>query len=384
MDENNFGVLAGWYPDPLGLPQLRWWDGQGWAEHTSEARAPIVEQFVTMVAGHDSSGEQLPSRRSELARERAEDDEASEEHPVDDFGYAVEDHGDQNDSNSDDTDFEFDFNFDFVDEPVTAEAEYSAQGLLEMTLKEFEPPQAEDLSGSEAREWESGLASSSPELITATEPGSEEQESHRSLRSYTAAAWLISGLPLFQLISLLIIVPLVALGQNWPVVIMAWVAPYLVGLGLAAHDKLMLTSWGHRNPASPRWAFLTALGYLIVRARRVRRETGHTSPLLLILGLSFAALFIGCAVVPGLVISVAPSAFVSEIESAVVADARAGDVDITVDCPSVPPILMGESFTCRGLREDGQKADIVVSLQRQNGWITWQIDDWDRLLSGSD
>ncbi|HOB57662.1 MAG TPA: DUF2510 domain-containing protein, partial [Rhodoglobus sp.] len=25
---------AGWYPDPLGLPQLRWWDAQAWTEHT--------------------------------------------------------------------------------------------------------------------------------------------------------------------------------------------------------------------------------------------------------------------------------------------------------------------------------------------------------------
>ena len=44
MDENNFGVPAGWYPDPLGLPQLRWWDSQAWTEHTSEARAPIIIQ----------------------------------------------------------------------------------------------------------------------------------------------------------------------------------------------------------------------------------------------------------------------------------------------------------------------------------------------------
>ena len=42
MDERQ--TPAGWYPDPLGLPQLRWWDGQGWAEHTSEARRPLREQ----------------------------------------------------------------------------------------------------------------------------------------------------------------------------------------------------------------------------------------------------------------------------------------------------------------------------------------------------
>lgn len=31
-------VRAGWYPDPLGSPQLRWWDGRSWTSHTSTAR----------------------------------------------------------------------------------------------------------------------------------------------------------------------------------------------------------------------------------------------------------------------------------------------------------------------------------------------------------
>ncbi|MCS0499092.1 DUF2510 domain-containing protein [Protaetiibacter mangrovi] len=43
-------VQAGWYPDPLGLPQLRWWDGIAWTEHTSDARRPLIPQTVTSVA----------------------------------------------------------------------------------------------------------------------------------------------------------------------------------------------------------------------------------------------------------------------------------------------------------------------------------------------
>lgn len=37
-------VPAGWYPDPLGLPQLRWWDNHAWTEHTSDSREPLVER----------------------------------------------------------------------------------------------------------------------------------------------------------------------------------------------------------------------------------------------------------------------------------------------------------------------------------------------------
>ena len=42
MADDDVRVPAGWYPDPLGLPQLRWWDNHAWTEHTSDARQPMV------------------------------------------------------------------------------------------------------------------------------------------------------------------------------------------------------------------------------------------------------------------------------------------------------------------------------------------------------
>jgi len=39
-------IPAGWYPDPLGLPQLRWWDNHTWTDQISGARAPLVHQIV--------------------------------------------------------------------------------------------------------------------------------------------------------------------------------------------------------------------------------------------------------------------------------------------------------------------------------------------------
>jgi hypothetical protein len=42
--ENQFRAPAGWYPDPLGLPQLRWWNNHGWTEQVSAAPEPVAVQ----------------------------------------------------------------------------------------------------------------------------------------------------------------------------------------------------------------------------------------------------------------------------------------------------------------------------------------------------
>lgn len=36
---------AGWYPDPQGAPQQRYWDGNQWTEHTSPTQVPQAQQF---------------------------------------------------------------------------------------------------------------------------------------------------------------------------------------------------------------------------------------------------------------------------------------------------------------------------------------------------
>jgi hypothetical protein len=47
LTENS--VPAGWYRDPLGLPQFRWWNGISWTNKVEEPRpelqmAPSPEQ----------------------------------------------------------------------------------------------------------------------------------------------------------------------------------------------------------------------------------------------------------------------------------------------------------------------------------------------------
>lgn len=44
VSDEQFRAPAGWYPDPLGLPQLRWWNNHGWTEQVSAAPEPVLVQ----------------------------------------------------------------------------------------------------------------------------------------------------------------------------------------------------------------------------------------------------------------------------------------------------------------------------------------------------
>ncbi|WP_449066602.1 DUF2510 domain-containing protein [Planomonospora algeriensis] len=56
---------AGWYPDPYGSPQLRWWDGSQWTDATHPLDAPPAGQAgPSTPQGSQSQGPQGPRRRA--------------------------------------------------------------------------------------------------------------------------------------------------------------------------------------------------------------------------------------------------------------------------------------------------------------------------------
>ena len=361
MDDNSFGVPAGWYPDPLGLPQLRWWDAQAWTEHTSEARAPIVIQPATRLAFADDEpesrlpyrDEELPSRREQRERERREMG------PILESEIATE-------------------------ESITHE-ELSAQPLLDMTLKELEPPVSQTfvddyMPGPKRATAHANTAPAASTLSALAEEmvadGYAPERELRKMRTYTVAVWAIGLMPLIQLVVAVLLITVLDLGHNLPLMLLVLFGPYLLVLGLAAYDKLVLQTWGHRKPASAWWALLTEPGYLVVRAIRTWSQTGKGfAPLGAFAG-SVGAVLAGVLVLPGLLISVLPDSFASEVERSVTADASALGADITVECPA-PPLMIGETFTCiRTSNTTGETDSVAVSLQRLNGWISWQVEDW--------
>jgi hypothetical protein len=62
MQGNPGGPAAGWYPDPYGQPQLRWWNGVRWGEETQEAPppAPAAPTAAAPTAAAPSSWPQPP------------------------------------------------------------------------------------------------------------------------------------------------------------------------------------------------------------------------------------------------------------------------------------------------------------------------------------
>ena len=359
VEDNSFGVPAGWYPDPLGLPQLRWWDAQAWTEHTSDARAPIVVQPTTKLAfaddDYDDDVDELSSRRDQRDRERSDSND-----------YLVT---------------------ETRSEPETDTApvhdELSAQPLLAMTLRELEAPLEEPQEANEPQllpKAAAGHANTMPGASTLSAYAEEEEAPKREIRqhrTYNPAVWLIALLPLVQLLTSMFLIAYAGLGNNLPLLLVVWIAPYVVVLGLAAYDNLLLQVWGHERPANAAWAFLTAPVYLVIRGIRTMRETGKgIAPIATWAG-TIVSLVIGMLVLPGLVISLIPQTFSTQIEQSVRAQAATLGANIELDCPSTPPVLIGETFTCRAVKPDnGQRDSILVSLQRENGWISWRVEDW--------
>ena len=79
-----------------------------------------------------------------------------------------------------------------------------------------------------------------------------KRDSHHHRRTYTAAVWLIAVLPLVQLLTSMALIVFVALGDNMPLLLVVWIAPYFVVLGLAIHDNLLLRMWATFAQQVPR------------------------------------------------------------------------------------------------------------------------------------
>ncbi len=397
--EGDVRVPAGWYPDPLGLPQLRWWDNHAWTEYTSDARQPMVaqdtvtQQAKLTYADDDAEDEGLTRRER---RERERDVEVDTD--TDSDGIAAS----------------------------TAEAKPTAEALLALEapvreemveeelspaakFAEFVPSNApttpafnldsrfDDLLG-ESVASKSSFAHVSestttflPDFGESFTPTSDAQSTAEATGAAVAAdaaragtntmsVWLIATAPLFTLLVGMFFLLGGFREDALPIAyFLIWVFPFLATIGLAILDRRQLRDRGIQRPATWMWSLLTTPVYLVARFLRTVRQTGRgIGPLVGWVLLSALSLATPLAV-PGMIIVLQPSSFSQQVETSVEQDAAALGESIEVFCPKQPPTIVGDDFTCIAKQADEANPiswGITVSLQRSNGWIDWQVDDW--------
>lgn len=427
MADDDVRVPAGWYPDPLGLPQLRWWDNHAWTEHTSDARQPSVQPqpmraetvtptrlafaddlpFADDLADLDDStyhaaehlGEDstdsapalveptatgttdLPSRRALRARQRLETDADGTRGLVDDSPLFGRPRGELSRyaeaARLDDAPQSLRYDLDerhedLLGEPslprsAFAHASKSDANLIPDTPAEPEPAPAGSVSAGAGNPYATRRTALAHAPSTSTVP-----------------AWILTLIPVYMLL----VGMMVLLGGTdaslAPLTLALVVGvPWVAGVVIAFLDHRLLLRHGMERPAHWLWALLGAPVYLIARLVATVREAGTGfGPVLTYLVL---ALFMAGAVVavPGLVMELAPASFSAEAERSVTEDARSLGADLVIDCPETPPLLVQQSFSCQATNDDGESFSVRVSLQRSNGWIAWRVDDWGIFTAGS-
>jgi hypothetical protein len=420
QEDELFGAPAGWYPDPLGLPQLRWWNNHSWTEQISAARQPLVVQD-TKFAWAD---EELPTRRDERERERG----AAARTPADTAAATADSLRQLDPPRA----------FHQVNSgapaapaaapsfqappaaapsappafqaaapaappaaptaapaaPPVAPASSRIDSLYQpdpVTSPVASTPSVDSLFGTRpaagapaealdalfgAKESQKASTRVKTPILTADQVGTATRV-HSSLPSNTGPAWIIAMIPLFQLVVSMLVLNALGMGGSALIYFAILVVPYLVVIGLAYLDNGMLLKAGISAPAHWGWAALTAPVYLLMRARAVIRETGHgIGPVLVWFGLG--ALHVASVlVIPGIVVALLPAVFSAQIEESVAADAMLiSGTSMTVSCPDTPPVLIGEQVVCSSVSASGNEFDITVTQERRNGWISWQVIDW--------
>jgi len=466
--EDDYGrVPAGWYPDPLGLPQLRWWDNNAWTEHVSDARQPMVPADGAPPAPTIfADDEELPRRRRDL-RSASTPEEAPLDQPTANVlkqlapptTNTVPQHVEpQNDQPGPARSAP-----PAPGQPANSAAEaFAAAAFADLSPQSaLKPPQSAEQVGSPwvplRRDGGSAQGSapgstpgstpsqqgsapqygsappygSAPQYGSAprygsapqygnspgygSAPGSApgfasapgapqyspyspyspySQESplsatemrrsgtHQTLGApssnvQTVEAWAIALIPMMQLLLSLLVVAAFTTGPSIAFMAAIWVLPYPIVALLAYFDARGLKRRGVDAPASWLWALGTAPVYLAARAVQLSRISsagfGPVAVWLLLTGLVGASVL----AVPGLVVAALPGVFADQASETIEANARSIGTPLDVNCPASPPLFIGQQLRCPATNTNSEEDLVVtVSLQRANGWIAWQVDDW--------
>ncbi|HEU0205806.1 MAG TPA: DUF2510 domain-containing protein [Pseudolysinimonas sp.] len=405
MPDEDVRVPAGWYPDPLGLPQLRWWDNHAWTEHISDARQPMMatETVTAKLAFADDSrpsserpfadpadeAEQDLSRRERRERERQFDDEplpfgAADLDPVPPAAAAFADPirsleaPERDQVPVDDPAVAFQMAARGILDDAPTSAPFDLDTRFEDLLGETSVPRSASAHVSESAS--SFVPTASAEQQWPSQPWQPEPAALRLITEVptsTGPVWIMTLIPLYTLVvGLLMLLSGAAETTSTVALVLMFGVPYLAGIVLAFLDYRTLRRAGLEQPAPWAFAILTVGIYLVARLTRTLRESGTGfGPLFTFLALGLS-LIVANVAVPGLIIQLAPASFAHQAEIEITQSGAALGIPLVATCPPTPPLIPLQSFVCQAHKPGGATYDVTVSLQRSNGWISWRVDDW--------
>ena len=280
-------IPAGWYPDPAGSFQQRWWDGTSWTNDFAQYRptlvhsAPAVEALQARAAAISgvAFGQQQNADVTHFASGQVSAAAAAQAQtqtlsprfdPLPSFNLPAEDRA-----------------------PLTTVGQPNAGNvtLIEVPSRSAKP----------------AVPAVNPNFATEYQPFGQIPEVRYGQRQrpeyrHTVSAWLIAVLPA------VVVGVAYALATSLPALYTTFMQVILLSLfafsnvALAIRDRFSLRREGHDQAASPVWILLTPVAYLAARSAAVARETGRSGLLPLVVLLSVLGVIAASLVfAPGLI-----------------------------------------------------------------------------------
>ncbi len=315
-------VPAGWYEDPASSAHVRWWNGLAWTEHTAQKPTP-------------TPAPQQPTSYGNYAAEQVTTATGSVQTPETLARIAEA------------RELERQYGISTAENDIITRA--AGEGHAETSA-------ASSSAAAHYRPWN---AEPEPEY---EEPGTA-----------TASAWFIALWPLLTLAAAataaylaFYVMPEPSV-SGIPVVAAIVIVPTLLTLIWAATDARKLRLNGYR-PASPAFALLGPLIYLIARRARV----AGFGPLVTLIILTLLAA--GAPTAAYLTDQAVPVTKALEIQQAVHADLVGGGELASVTCPAfVDNLNQGSLYTCDGVLPDGGEKLVWVSIDTDEGAFSYAL-----------
>jgi hypothetical protein len=221
-------IPAGWYPDPLGLPQRRWWDSSGWTQHVAPTQEPasqseFIEQRDATPRGHSEYASVTPISRNVAT--------------------------------------------------VTA---IRPAGSDTTRTAHFPATSVDSKPASTVDDAVPATTSSHAYIPMAVNTPVQFRQPDGPRSSSSVAVWMIACIPVMQFATVLALVFVLGDFGTFMQAAVGFIF-FLWTAVLASRDKHHLLLSGHRNAATPWWLLLTPLAYLIARTVCIRKQGGHGS-----------------------------------------------------------------------------------------------------------